>query len=159
MRSTLRESSSNALKAWFCVEALTFPTMAEWVRNALASVAVGSPPPPGLAAVGQEAPAPVQVRLLRALGIVAQTNDLAQSREDRRLIVQTGSRAAAFAIVLRAAILVAVDADGVRRLLELPRLRAYPTADLGQVWWTPNFGPSAKVEQRPVLAARRGVCR
>ena len=109
--------------------------------------------------VGQEAPVPVQVRLLRALGIVAQTNDLAQSCEDRRLIVQTGSRAAAFAIVLRAAILVAVDADGVRRLLELPRLRAYPTADLGQVWWTPNFGPSAKVEQRPVLAARKGVCR
>lgn len=46
MRKTSLNRSSNALNAWFCVDALTFSTIAKRARNVFTSVAAGSPVSP-----------------------------------------------------------------------------------------------------------------
>ena len=121
-----------ALKAWFCVEALTFSTMAKCVRNALASAAVGSPSAPFFAAIHQEAAAPVQVGFFRAFRIVPQADDLAQPLQPHSIVYECPSRRRVAVLCLGSTVLIAIDAYRIRRLLKLPRLRAYPAADFRQ---------------------------
>ena len=68
----------------------------------------------------------------RVLGVVPQSDDLTKSNQDRGVVSQARDRAASLPVALRPTVLVAVDANGVRGLLNLPRRDIHALADFGQ---------------------------
>ena len=74
----------------------------------------------------------MQIGLLRALGVVAQADDLPEACQHRGIMAQPAKCAAPFALLVRPAVLVTVDVARVRGLLNLPGLDAHATPHISE---------------------------
>ncbi len=74
----------------------------------------------------------MEVCLLRASGVVPEPDYLPETSQDRGIVVQTGGRDAPFAVVARLPVLIPLDADCIRCLLNLPGLDVHATAGISQ---------------------------